>query len=60
MRRNKMQHLIKLAQDGAIVNAAITDSEAEYLRKEGFKVEKDKYSVFNFYRINKIKGGSNE
>ena len=59
IRKNKMQHLIELAQDGSVVDSAITDAEAEYLRRRGFKVEKNKYSVLGkskysvLYRIQK-------
>ena len=52
-----MQHLIELARDGSIVYSYITDAEAEYLRKEGFKVKRGKYKILGsvLYHIEKNK-----
>ena len=50
IRKNRMKHLIKLVKNG-VVSASITDAEIKYLKKRGFKVEKDKYSIFGLYHI---------
>ena len=53
IRKNKMQHLIELARDGSVVYSYITDEEAEYLRKEGFKVKRGRYKIYHIEKINK-------